>query len=395
MTRPPPIYLDYAATTPLDPRVAEAMQQAMLAGYANPASQHRGGQEARKRLEWARGNIASPLSLKSDGVPEDRLIFTSGGTEANNLALLGLPESRRQQVIISAIEHPSIEATARELARRGADVKRIPVNKSGVIDLERARELLAQAGESIAVSVMLANNETGVIQPIRELALLCRETNSSLHTDAVQFVGKFPIVLGELFPTLGVATLSYSAHKIGGPVGIGALLVRHDVSIEPRLYGGFQQGAIRPGTESLLLAEGFCVAMISATAEVERRTHVLSLRSKFESNLREHFDDLVINGEAAERLPHISNIAFLGVDRQQLFLALDFAGVYCSTGSACASGSSEPSPVLRAMGLPEEVISSSLRFSFGSPTTREEIDEAVERIVKCVKHLRSQKSARK
>lgn len=397
MARPSFIYLDYASTTPLDPHVAEAMHDVMARGEANPASQHRAGQGARKQLESCRAVITGFLGGKSDGMQADRLIFTSGGTEANNLALLGRVSGEPRCLIVSSIEHPSVMGAAEELQRRGAEVKRIPVDEDGIIDIDYARRLLKQVKPNSSASVMLANNETGVVQPVRELAPLCREQNVPLHADAVQFVGKYPQgLLDHLFRDLGVAALTVSAHKIHGPVGIGALLLRHDVTVDPQLFGGFQQGGMRPGTESLVLANGFFYAIGKATTHCDQwRAQIIPLRDAFEQGLRDQLDDLVINGEAAERLPHISNIAFLGVDRQQLFLALDFNGVYCSTGSACASGSSEPSPVLRAMGLPEAVVSSSLRFSFGAPTTLDDIAESVERIVKCVKDLRSRKSARK
>jgi cysteine desulfurase len=280
---------------------------------------------------------------------------------------------------------------ADELTRRGFQVEKIAVGQDGVLDLEHLRSILEQAPIPKLVSVMRGNNETGVLQPIPDVAQLCQLRNSLFHTDAVQSVGKSPWGFAELHAD----AMTVAPHKFYGPIGIGALVLRHDTPIEPQLFGGFQQGGIRPGTESFPLVVGFRDALQNIVEDTAHATNVAQLRDRFEQGLREHLDDLAINGEAAERLPHISNVAFLGVDRQQLFLALDFAGVYCSTGSACASGSSEPSPVLRAMGLPDAVISSSLRFSFGSPTTRSEIDEAVERIVKCVKRLRSQKSARK
>lgn len=396
MSRPSFIYLDYASTTPLDPSVAEVMMAKMLGNHGNPASQHRPGQAARKELESARSLMITMLGGQAEGMNADRLIFTSGGTEANNLALLGRVGTATRASIVSSIEHPSIAGPADELARRGVEVRRIRATADGVVDVEHARELLKSDPPAACLSVMLANNETGVVQPVRELALLGREYNVPLHADAVQFVGKSPMEPGSLFANSGAASFTVSAHKIYGPVGIGALLLRHGETIQPQLFGGFQQEAFRPGTESLAMASGFLEALGGASIRCDAtRGHLIRLRDAFESGLRNHLNDLVINGEAAERLPHISNVAFLGVDRQQLFLALDFAGVYCSTGSACASGSSEPSPVLRAMGLPEGVVSSSLRFSFGAPTTADDIAESVERIVKCVKDLRSRKSARK
>jgi cysteine desulfurase len=390
MTHPPPIYLDYAATTPLDPRVAEAMREAML-GYANPASQHQAGRAARKGLEEAREQIARSLGAKADGIDADRLIFTSGGTEANNLALFGLTGRTPCRLLVSAIEHPSVSMAADELARRGYQVERMPVDPNGVLDLDHLHTLLQQSPAPKLVSVMLANNETGAVQPVAQVAALCKQHHTLLHTDAVQAIGKCAVN----FTKLDVDAMTIAPHKFYGPIGIGALLLHDDTPIEPQLFGGFQQGGLRPGTESFPLVAGFGEALQNVVEDQLHASRLNELRDAFERGLRQQLDDVVINGEGAQRLPHISNTAFLGRDRQQLFLALDFEGIYCSTGSACASGSSEPSPVLRAMGLPEEVISSSLRFSFGSPTTRDEIDEAVERIVKCVKRLRSQKSARK
>jgi cysteine desulfurase len=393
MTRPPSIYLDYAATTPLSAEVVQGMHQALQAATfgINPASQHTAGRAWRKTLEMERELIAALLGAKTEGMHADRVVFTSGGTEANNLALFGLAGCSPCRVLVSAIEHPSVMMAADELTRRGCQVEKIAVGQDGVLDLAHLRSLLEQDPIPKLVSVMRGNNETGVLQPIPDVAEVCHERDSLLHTDAVQSVGKSSWGFAELHAD----AMTVAAHKFYGPVGIGALLLHHDTRIEPQLFGGFQQGGIRPGTESFPLVVGFRDALQNVVEDTTHAANIGHLRDRFEQALREHLNDLVINGAAAERLPHISNVAFLGCDRQQLFLALDFAGVYCSTGSACASGSSEPSPVLRAMGLPEEVISSSLRFSFGSPTTRDEIDEAVERIVKCVNKLRSQKSARK
>jgi cysteine desulfurase len=392
VTRPPPIYLDYAATAPLDPRVAEAMQRAMAAGYANPASQHQAGRAARKVLEEAREQLAQLLGAKTEGMNPDRLVFTSGGTEANNLALLGTMKTIDVKVLIASTEHPSVIAAGHKLMAFANDVQWVNVSTSGEIELDHLERLLIDGRTANLVSVMLANNETGVSQPIDQISSLCRQLGVPLHSDGVQWCGKRPMH----FQSMGIDALSIAPHKFHGPVGTGALLIRNGIEFWPQIHGGFQQGGLRPGTESVVLAAGFRTALELANAsQSEFDLSIAKLRARFEKLLHDQLDNLVINGESAERLPHISNVAFLGCDRQQLFLALDFEGVYCSTGSACASGSSEPSPVLRAMGLPEEVVSSSLRFSFGSPTTREEIDESVERIVRCVKRLRSQKSARK
>jgi cysteine desulfurase len=387
MSKPREIYLDYAATTPLDPRVAHVMQEAMLAGYANPASQHQAGQAARKKLEEARQAIGQRVAGHVEILDAARVILTSGGTEANNLAILGLCGPSPGRVLISAIEHPSVMGPADQLVLRGYEVDTIRVDQQGRCDVSHFRELLERTHAPALVSVMFGNNETGVLQPVIEISEYCRQRHVLFHCDAVQAAR---YIVQSRFPFLSsFDATTLAAHKIGGPVGIGALILRSHSELSPQLFGGFQQAGFRPGTESLSLALGFAESLMHSVGELR------DLRDRFEHTLRAHLDNITINGSAAERLPHISNVAFLGCDRQQLFLALDFAGVYCSTGSACASGSSEPSPVLRAMGLPEEVISSSLRFSFGSPTTRDEIDEAAERIVKCVKQLRSRKSARK
>jgi cysteine desulfurase len=279
---------------------------------------------------------------------------------------------------------------AEQLLLRNYQVDVIRVDQRGVCELSHFHESLGRGPTPRFVSVMYGNNETGVRQPVNEMQETCRQQGIVFHCDAVQAVS---VMFGRGMPLACFDALTLAGHKFGGPVGIGALIVGSNIKLEPQLYGGFQQGGLRPGTESVPMAFGFVEAL--ATVRRLQDYELKQLRDWFEARLRHYLDDLVINGEAAERLPHISNIAFIGCDRQQLFLALDFAGVYCSTGSACASGSSEPSPVLRAMGLPDEVISSSLRFSFGSPTTRDEIDESVERITSCVKRLRSQKSARK
>lgn len=404
-----PIYLDFNSTAPLLPQVATVMANADAAGYANPASQHAAGRRARSVLEDAREEIARLLGANLTDRAADRLIFTSGGTEANNFALLGLVTpsfSRDQQpstvapmaterravaanggsapgrIIVSTIEHPSISATADHLAKLGWQVDRLAVNQDGVVRLDHLEELLAAPsplGPPRLVSVMLANNETGVIQPLAEIVRRCQEQTPPIpvHTDAVQAVGKIPVHFREL----GVAAMTVAPHKFGGPRGIGALLVRHAVDIAPLLHGATQQLGLRPGTESVSLVLGFLAALNAWHADRDDRTkRMAALRDRFESALRDAYPQCVINGAAAPRLPHTSNIAFVGYDRQALFMALDMAGVCCSTGSACASGSSEPSPTLLAMNLAKEIVNCSLRFSLGPSTTPAEIDDAVRRI---------------
>jgi cysteine desulfurase len=232
---------------------------------------------------------------------------------------------------------------------------------------------------------MLGSNETGVLQPVAEIAAICRTRGVAVHTDATQVVGKLPVD----FSALGVDGLTCSAHKFHGPLGIGALVLRRDATLAPSLFGGFQQGGLRPGTESVTLAVGMCVALESWAREADARAQrMAALRDQLERQILAGDPRAVVIGGGATRLPHAANIAFAGLDRQALVMALDLAGVACSTGSACASGSSEPSPALVAMGLPEEQISSSLRFSLGAATTAAEIDEAARRILSVVNRLR-------
>ncbi len=397
------IYLDYNATTPVFPEVVEAMRACWNEPYLNPASQHEFGRRARRILEDARDRIAELLGAETAGTTGDRVIFTSGGTEANNLAIRGLVHGENadrlrassRHIVVSAIEHPSVTAAADHLAQTGCQVDRLGIDSNGVIRVDDLPRMLRP--ETRLVTAMLANNETGVLQPVAELAAICNERGLPLHTDAAQAAGKIPV----RFRELGTATMSIAAHKFGGPLGIGALVVRNDIRLTPLLRGGVQQAGMRPGTESVALAVGMRVALeLWEANRSEWLPRLETVRNHFETELL-RFDSYgkrrlencepVIIGKDAARLPNTSNIAFVGLDRQQLFLALDQAGVACSTGSACASGSSEASPVHVAMGCDPGVISSALRFSFGIQTTHQEIVEAADRIVRICNHLRRQK----
>jgi cysteine desulfurase len=408
------IYLDHNATAPLLPEVADAVREASLRYQGNPASQHDAGRKARRVLEQARLRIAEILGARTTGMDADQLIFTSGGTESNNLALHGLgqplappggraplqatspllqtdpraePGARAVAVpslLISAIEHPSIARPAEHLAaNNAAALQTLGVDAHGLIRLDELPPLLTPATR--VASIMLASNETGVIQPIAAAAEICRRHGTPLHTDATQAVGKIPVD----FQALGVDALTATAHKFHGPLGVGVLLLRHRVKLEPALFGGFQQAALRPGTESAPLAIGMQTALElwqrEATDRLDRMT---ALRDQFERSLLAGWPAAVVIGGNAPRLPHASNIALVGLNRQALVMALDLAGVACSSGSACASGSSEPSPTLLAMGLPEPLVSSSVRFSLGATTTAAEIDEAVRRILNVCNNLR-------
>jgi cysteine desulfurase len=378
------IYLDNNATTPLLPEVADAMRQVWLDFPANPSSQHRPGQAARRVLENARERIAELLGAKTTGLDADRLVFTSGGTEANNLALFGLLANQQLgHILTSAIEHPSLLGPLAELERRGWQVTRVKARENGVVDLEAF--VAGFRDDTRLASIMAANNETGVLQPLEEISCLCAERKIPLHTDAAQWVGKLPTQ----FQEWKVAALSSAAHKFHGPLGIGVLLVRHDMAITPQFFGGHQQTAERPGTESVALAVGMQTALEIWQRESEQRpVQLAALRDQFEQLIQAGIPKAVVIGGDAERLPNTSSIAFAGVNRQALFLALDMAGIACSTGSACASGSSEASPVLVAMGLSRELIEGALRFSFGVTNTSEEVREAARRIINAHNHLR-------
>lgn len=382
------IYLDHNATTPVRPEVVEAISRAYRDGYANPASQHQPGQRARRALEDARERIARLLGASLTDTRPDRLLFTSGGTEANNLAVLGIAEARGRdepgQVVISAIEHPSVIEPAERLLERGWRLDTLGVTRDGVVRVDDLPGVLTP--QTHLVSVILGSHETGVLQPVRELALTCREIGVPLHTDAVQVAGKLPVD----FRGLGVAALTVAAHKFRGPLGIGALVLDADTRLVPILFGGEQQNRLRPGTEPVALALGMLTALELWQAECESEVRrMTSLRERFETGLRSGYTDAVVNGAGAERLPHTANVAFPGLEGQILLMALDLAGVACSVGSACASGSTELSPTLRAMQLPHEIVAGSLRFSLGSTTTEAEVDEAVRRIVRVANDLKA------
>jgi cysteine desulfurase len=376
------IYLDYNSTTPLLDEVVAAMAEWQTTRFGNPSSQHAIGRRARQALDQARDEIGRMLGGQLSGSLGDRVIFTSGGTEANNLALLGIigfaeADLPPGEAIISAIEHHSVTAVAELLERRGWTIHRLGVTRDGVVDLAALDGRLNE--RTRFVSVMLANNETGVLQPVAEMARRCQALGVPMHTDAAQIAGKLPVD----FRALGVSALTVAAHKFHGPLGIGALLIRHDLELQPLVIGGFQQEGLRGGTESVALAVGMQAALASWEREKDARAARLrNLRDRLETRLKEGYGGrVVVNGADAERLPHTSNVALTGLNRQALVMALDLAGVACSTGSACASGSSEPSRTLVAMDCDPDVLAASVRFSLGATTTDAEIDEAAERIL--------------
>jgi len=310
------------------------------------------------------------------------LILTSGGTEANNLALRGLGD-RRAPLIVSQIEHASVREVALAAAAAGRPVHALPVDAKGVVSLEALETRLAGSPPPTLVSLMAANNETGVLQPIAEAASLCHAADVPLHVDATQWIGKLPFAFDET----AIDAITFAPHKFHGPTGIGGLLLAPRVPFQPAWQGGGQQLGDRPGTEAVALAVGAAAALRLADPTAAAPP-VARLRDRFETTLQQALPEVVIHGQAAPRLPGTSCLGFPGTNRQSMLMTLDFAGIACSSGSACASGSSQPSYVLQAMGVPDPLVEASLRFGLSRFSTETEIDQATAVIVKAYKDLR-------
>lgn len=376
------IYLDNNATTPLLPAVADAMRPFLEQTHGNPASAHHFGRKARQALEDARERSAALLDADPDEV-----IFTSGATEANNLAVLGHAGEALGQVLVSPIEHPSVLEPVQRLGERGFAVEYLPVDGAGIVHGEELENRLLP--DTRLVAIQLANHETGVVQSIKELAARSHHSCVRFHCDATQGVGKLPV----RFHELGVTTLSLSAHKFHGPKGVGALLLRRDCKLRPLLSGGHQQQGRRPGTESVMLAVGLATALALARQEAEVRCErVVAMRRRFLALLRSQAAPVILNGPEEGTpgygLPHTVNVSFPGCRADTLLMNLDLAGVACSTGSACSSGSLLPSPVLQAMGVAAGNLESAMRFSLSALLSEAEVQEAARRITGVVRRLR-------
>ena len=337
------IYLDNNATTQIDPIVVDRMIELMQMRLANPSSQHALGRKARQLVEQSREAILKQCGGRTHGMASDQLVFTSGGTESNNLAVLGLTANEPGAIVVSSIEHPSVLAAAEFAATRGREVRYLPCPANGVVALDLLDEWLrtqSKYGKIALVSLMLANNETGVLQPVTQAAAMCRNAGVLIHTDAVQVLGKAIVN----FAQLDVDAMTITAHKLHGPIGIGALVLRSKTRLVPQSFGGFQQLGTRPGTEMPVLAGGFEMAVTHANSTLIERSQIMHcLRDRLQSKILAEIPGAVAVGAQSDRLPHVLSISFPGVDRQALQLALDMAGIACSTGSACASGSSQPS----------------------------------------------------
>ena len=370
---PDPVYLDHAATTPVRAEVLEAMLPFFGPKFGNPSSVHRWGRDARTALDEARERVARCL-----GATADEICFTSGGTEADNLAILGTWRARRDEgrnaIVTTPIEHKAVLEAVHKAAQEGADERLCTMTRDGVVDVASFESLLN--GETAIASAMWINNEIGTIQPIPELARLAKSAGALFHTDAVQALGKIEIDAR----AVPFDILTVSGHKIGAPKGIGAVYIRRGTVIEPLFHGGAQDRGRRPGTENVAAVIGFARAAELAVAEHEEEWKRLeALRIRLEEAIMARVPDAVIHGRgAAHRAPHIVNVSVPGVDSESMLMALDLRGIGCSAGSACQSGSVSPSHVLHAIGVSPDVAGGAIRMSIGSLTTDASIDRVIE-----------------
>jgi cysteine desulfurase len=376
-------YLDYAATTPVLDEVLEAMLPYLREDFGNPSSVYRAGRESKKGIEEAREHVAAAI-----GALPSEVIFTGGGTEADNLATKGVAfrqKDRGNHIVVSSIEHHAVLHSAEWLMRNGFRVTFLPVEGDGVIDLGALEQ--AVGADTILVSIMLANNEIGTIQPVAEAVGIVRGRSRALvHTDAVQGIGKIPVDL----ESLGVDLASFSAHKIGGPKGVGAVYLRRKTPLEAIIHGGGQERDLRSGTPNVAGIVGFGVAAKVAVKEMEQEADRLrALRDRLQEGMLAAIDRVRVNGARAPRLPGTLNVCIEGVEGESLLLMLDAADVAASSGSACTSGSLDPSHVLLALGIPPEVAVGSLRLSLGRATTPRDVDHVLQVLPSIVERLRS------
>ncbi len=380
------IYLDYSSTTPVDKAVAGAMQVAWSEDYGNPSSVHRFGQKAKVRMNQAREKMASLL-----GCDGSELYFTSGGTEADNLALKGVAyasQKKGRHIITSQTEHHAVLHSAEYLAQSGFDVTFLPVDELGKVDPQQFKAALRP--DTTLVSIMMVNNETGTIQPIREMAEICRSAGVLFHTDAVQAVGKIPINISDL----GVDLLSFSGHKIYGPKGIGGLFIRKGVRIAPLFHGGSHEKRKRAGTENIAAIIGMATALEMVTSRMdEENSRLAQLSDWFINEIQAKIKDVSLNGSMASGIPQIVNLSFKGAEGESIILSLDLKGVAVSSGSACTSGSLEASHVLSAMKVDDLLAQGSIRFSLGQFTTKADLEYTASILPDIIDRLRSMSAA--
>ena len=379
-----PLYLDYAATTPVRSEVVEAMEPFACAHFANPSSAHAWGRRAHAALAEARERAAAALRAGASEV-----FFVRGGTESDNLAVLGRAGAVREEgitplVVRSALEHPAVREAAAAVEAQGGRVKVLGVERDGALDLDALEAVVAEA--PALVSVMWVNNEVGTVLPVEEVVRVARARRVPVHSDAVQAVGKVPVAVGDGGPDL----LTVTGHKIYGPKGTGLLYVRRGVSVRPLLFGGGQERGLRPGTEDVAGAVGTALALELAVAErPAEATRLAGLRDRLEAILQERIPGLRVHGGGGERAPHISNVGIQGVDQGALLAALDLAGIFVSSGSACNSGATRASAVLKALYGDEAEGWATVRFSLGRATREEDIVRAALATAAAVERLRS------
>lgn len=375
------IYFDHAATTPVDSRVLEKMMPYFTEVFGNANSQHAFGRNAVKAVDNARDSIASFIGAKPS-----EIYFTAGGTESDNWALKGIARAHKDKgrhIIISPVEHAAVLATAKTLAKEGFEIEYMKVDGEGFVDLEHLKSILRQ--DTILVCCMMANNEVGTIEPIKEIATLAHSVKAFMFTDAVQAAGVLPINVKEL----GVDLMSMSSHKIYGPKGVGALYVKTGVKIDAVMTGGHQERMKRGGTTNVAGVVGFAEAFRIAVEEMDaNHAYVSGLRDRFIDKVIERVPFIKLNGPRENRLPANADFSFQYIEGESILFSLDLAGIAVSSGSACSSGSLEPSHVLLALGLPEGLAHGSIRFSFGKHNTVEEIDYAVDVLADAVNRLR-------
>lgn len=375
------IYMDHNATTPVDKRVLEAILPYFSEIYGNPSSIYRLAKECELTKEKAREKVAGLINAKPD-----EIFFTSCGTESDNLAIKGIcfaNKERGNHIITLKIEHHAVLNTCRWLEKRGFEVSYIGVDEYGIVDLDELEKSITD--KTILISVMYANNEVGTIEPVAEIANIAKRRDIYFHTDAVQSVGKIPVDVKDL----DVDLLSLSAHKLYGPKGVGALYIKKGTKIEPLLHGGHHEGNKRAGTENIPGIVGLGVAAEIAPEEIKRGEEIKALRNKLEKGLLERINDIKINGHPEKKLDGTLNLCVKYVEGESMLLYLDYNGIAASSGSACTSGSLEPSHVLTAMGIPPEVAHGSLRFSLGKENTEEEVSKVLEILPPIVDKLRA------
>jgi cysteine desulfurase len=376
------VYLDHAATTPLHPEVYSLMCRFMKDTFGNPSSIHSYGQEARKWVEEARQQVAGLINADPN-----EICFTSGGTEADNLAILGTAAARRKKgnhIITSSIEHHAVLDTCKYLEKNGYEVTFLPVDGYGMVDPGDVKKAIRR--DTILISIMHANNEIGTIEPIEEIGRIAREHEVVFHTDAVQTVGKIPVDV----EALGVDLLTLSSHKIYGPKGVGALYKRKGVRLLPVMHGGGQERKLRSGTENTIGIVGFGKAAEIAARELEvEQERTKRLRDRLVKGVLEKIPEVRLNGHPEKRLPHNANFSFAYVEGESMLLSLDLKGIAASSGSACSSRALQPSHVLTAIGLPYELIHGSLRMTLGRANDEEDIDYVLEVLPEIVTRLRS------